>query len=300
MTELSPDAKALLRKARAEFSPGENQLANVRSTLATQIAASQAELGATVPRSTGAPAAHGAGASWTAAHTIGTAVLIGALGAAGLAMWRARTSSVAMTQVQSTSAVARPSLAKEPLAKAPFKDEKPADRATPSLAGTTGPSGAAPPPLAVPTAGGRAQGRSRPKTDLSHEISAEPLVTAPLGAAVTAPRSAQVTRPPTAPVTPPLAAEDSLAEEVRLLRDARAALDRDEPARALVSLDAHASRFPRGTLYEERLATRVLAMCALGRIDAARLAAQELERAAPRSPHLGRVRASCIGGPASP
>ena len=123
---------------------------------------------------------------------------------------------------------------------------------------------------------------------MSRETSADPLMIAP---------------PPAAPVTPPPAAEavDSLAEEVRLLRDAHAALDRDEPARALGSLDAHASRFPRGTLYEERLATRVLALCALGRIDAARLAAQELERAAPRSPHLGRVRASCIGGgPALP
>jgi len=280
MTELSPDAKALLRKARAEFSPGENRLAKVRSALATQIAAPQAELAAsqTAPRSTGAPASPRASVTaWTAAHTIGTAVLIGALGAAGLAMWRTRTSSVAMTKVQSTSerAVPRPSPAK-----APLEEEKPANRATPPLAETTGPSTAA---LAAPTAGGRAQGRPRSKTEMSRETSADPLMIAP---------------PPAAPVTPPPVAEavDSLAEEVRLLRDAHAALDREEPARALVSLDAHASRFPRGTLYEERLATRVLALCALGRIDAARLAAQELERAAPRSPHLGRVRASCIGG----
>jgi hypothetical protein len=90
---------------------------------------------------------------------------------------------------------------------------------------------------------------------------------------------------------------DSLAEEVALLRQARAALDEGDAPGALHLLDAHASRFPRGTLYEERLATRVTALCWLGRVDGARVVAEELERARPRSPHLTRVRTSCIARP---
>jgi uncharacterized protein HemY len=101
------------------------------------------------------------------------------------------------------------------------------------------------------------------------------------------------------PAARPGAPADSLEEEVNLLRSARVALDRGDGAQALRLLDAHEARFQRGTLYEERLASRVLALCAVGRIDAARKTAQELERAAPRSPHLPRVRASCIAQPAN-
>jgi hypothetical protein len=299
MTDLSPDAKALLRKARADFSPGENRLAKVRGALEARMAVSGADVGAskTAPRGTGAPAAPAISApSWTVAHSIGTAVLIGALGAAGLAMWRTRTSNVAMTHVQPISerVLAAPSPKNEPT-----KEEKPAGNGTPLLAETAASratpfvdSSGDPRMSRVQGAGdpvGRAQGRPRSKTDVPRETPVDPPVVAPPTAVI-------------APVTPPPAAEavDSLAEEVRLLRDARAALDRADPSRALGFLDVHASRFPRGTLYEERLATRVLAFCALGRIDDARLAARELERAAPRSPHLGRVRASCIAATASP
>jgi len=300
MTGLSPDARALLRKARAEFSPGESRLVKVRGALEARMAPSPADLGAreTASRGTSVPAAPAISApTWTVAHSIGTAVLIGALGAAGLAMWRTRTSNPVMTRVQPISerVLAVPSPNNEPT-----KEGRPADNGTPLLAETAA-SGASPfldnsgdPRLSRVQGAhdqlGRVQGRLRSKTDVSRETPVEPPVTAPPTAVAT---------PPT---TPPPAAEtaDSLAEEVRLLREARAALDRADPSRALGLLDVHASRFPRGTLYEERLATRVLAFCALGRIDAARLAAQELERASPRSPHLGRVRASCIAAPASP
>jgi hypothetical protein len=103
--------------------------------------------------------------------------------------------------------------------------------------------------------------------------------------------------PPPAVRAAPARATDSLAEEVRMLREARSALDHGDAAQALRLLDAHEARFRRGTLHEERLATRVQALCALGQADRARAVAQELERAAPRSPHLARVRASCIAGP---
>jgi hypothetical protein len=112
-----------------------------------------------------------------------------------------------------------------------------------------------------------------------------------------APRARAKSEAPPAVRTAPASATDSLAEEVHMLRDARSALDRGDAAQALRLLDAHEARFRRGTLHEERLATRVQALCALGHADRARAVAQELQRAAPRSPHLARVRASCIAGP---
>jgi uncharacterized protein HemY len=107
---------------------------------------------------------------------------------------------------------------------------------------------------------------------------------------------------PTAPPEPDPArvvTRDSLDGEVRLLRAARAALDSGAPERALSILAQHEERHPRGTLVQERLATRALALCALGRVTAARAAVRTLMRAAPGSPHLSRLQASCAW-PATP
>jgi hypothetical protein len=100
----------------------------------------------------------------------------------------------------------------------------------------------------------------------------------------------------------PSGQEDSLARETSLLRSARTALDAGDADRALALLARHAQLFPAGVLAEERLATRVLALCALGRVSEARETAGELESLAPASPHLTRVRSSCArraatGGP---
>jgi RNA polymerase sigma-70 factor (ECF subfamily) len=55
---------------------------------------------------------------------------------------------------------------------------------------------------------------------------------------------------------------DALREEVQLLRDAQAALRRQDAATALATLDDHARRFPRGQLAAERETTRIRALCA--------------------------------------
>jgi hypothetical protein len=89
------------------------------------------------------------------------------------------------------------------------------------------------------------------------------------------------------------ASRDTLAQELALLRSARAALDRGAAADALVALDLHTVRYPTGTLRQERLLTRVLALCALGRQPEARASAQQLATIAPSSPHLARLRTSC-------
>jgi len=65
-------------------------------------------------------------------------------------------------------------------------------------------------------------------------------------------------------------------------------------------LDQHAKQFPRGTLTQERLGSRIFALCALGRVSEARAEARRFEKSAPRSPLLTRIHASCAGSPNEP
>jgi hypothetical protein len=259
MTELSPEAKALLQQARAGFSPPEGRLEAIRSALQAQMAASPAALAPLAsPVSGVATRALGAG-GWSAAHSVGAAVLLGALGAGGVVAWLSASGSPAASGASSELIAFVSPRAVSPL---------PAEESAP-LADT------ASAPIPIPTG------------------QASPVDLAPSSKLAPAPRdrSRALARAHAVP------ASDSLAEEVSVLRNARAALDRGDPTQALRLVDAHETRFHRGTLYEERLATQVLALCALGRISAARAAAQALEQAAPRSPHLPRVRASCVAQP---
>jgi hypothetical protein len=271
MTELSPDARDLLREARAAFSPPAERLAAVHSALRAQIAASPATSASISYPASGVATRAVATAGW-GGHTIGTAVLIGALGAGGAAAWLASSRSSAAPTVRidapalvqpTPAAVSSPATESALLLDEPSSLPIPTWQASPAdFAPSTTSSG-------VPRERARGGGRPRSKAETAREMAS---------------------KPPSA---------DSLAEEVNLLRSARVALDRGDGAQALRLLDAHETRFQRGTLYEERLASRVLALCAVGRIDAARSTAQELERAAPRSPHLPRVRTSCIAQPAN-
>ncbi|MEO1229790.1 MAG: hypothetical protein AAFZ18_12860 [Myxococcota bacterium] len=104
-------------------------------------------------------------------------------------------------------------------------------------------------------------------------------------------REVQPSEPPEAPQTEARFGSEvsSLAEEARLLGEARAALRDGQPELALNRVDEHARRFSAGALRIERFAAEALAACALG--DAARTARAEAElrRLDPGSPHLKRV-----------
>jgi hypothetical protein len=78
-------------------------------------------------------------------------------------------------------------------------------------------------------------------------------------------------------------------EELRLLRQARAAVARDDFAAALPPLLEHARRFKDGSLAEEREALRVKALAGLGRIDEARREAAAFGARFPRSVLLPAV-----------
>jgi RNA polymerase sigma-70 factor (ECF subfamily) len=72
-----------------------------------------------------------------------------------------------------------------------------------------------------------------------------------------------------------------LAEELRLVGGAQAAVRERRSADAIVLLDEHARRFPDGQLAAERRSTRVTALCLAGRHADAEVEARALGRARP-------------------
>ena len=78
-------------------------------------------------------------------------------------------------------------------------------------------------------------------------------------------------------------------DESRLVGSARSALRAGNAAYALQLVESAASRFPLGTLIQEREALRIEALVALGRTAEATTRARAFAAAYPKSPHLGRV-----------
>jgi hypothetical protein len=83
---------------------------------------------------------------------------------------------------------------------------------------------------------------------------------------------------------------DRLAEEVSILSRAETELHAGRYSSALRVLEEHQRKFPRGTLTQERIAARVRALCALGRVSEAQ---GDLARLAPGSLHASRAREAC-------
>lgn len=93
-------------------------------------------------------------------------------------------------------------------------------------------------------------------------------------------------------------APDSMPQEVWLLSKAVRQLNEGFPADALQTLSEHARRFPEGDLAEERLAVRIQALCALGRVTEGRAELDRLARTHPGSPYLERAPQACAAAPA--
>jgi len=84
-----------------------------------------------------------------------------------------------------------------------------------------------------------------------------------------------------------------LAEEVAILSRAEKELHAGRPSSALAVLEEHRQKFPSGELAQERIAARVHALCALGRVADAEAALARLRRVSPGSPQEGRAREAC-------
>jgi hypothetical protein len=121
------------------------------------------------------------------------------------------------------------------------------------------------------------------------------------------PSRAELASPPPAarsfPRAPPSTSSDPLGEEVRLVARAEQQLNDGHPNDALRTLGEHARRFPSGTLAEQRMVTRIMSLCALGRTAEAKTELTKLARAYPGSAHLDSARRLCgidVGAPVSP
>lgn len=91
-------------------------------------------------------------------------------------------------------------------------------------------------------------------------------------------------------------ASGRLAEEVAILSRAEKELHAGRPSSALAVLEEHRQKFPNGELAQERIAARVHALCALGRVADAEAALARLRRVSPGSPQEGRAREACAPG----
>lgn len=149
--------------------------------------------------------------------------------------------------------------------------------------------------------------RIGPSVEAGAQTSAAPLPVEPSGPAAATPTvDPKSAEPPTratrrhGPRSAPTSAT-SLDEELVLMRSAQQALKRGDGATALAELDALAAKHPDGVLREERLAARVLALCAAGRVDEARAAGRRFLDEMPGSVQGDRVRASCaFASPGAP
>jgi hypothetical protein len=92
-----------------------------------------------------------------------------------------------------------------------------------------------------------------------------------------------------ASAAPAISPAEVARAELRLLRQARAAVARGDFAAALVPIGEHARRFKNGRLTEEREALRVKSLAGLGRTEEARRAADAFRARFPRSVLLPAV-----------
>ena len=126
------------------------------------------------------------------------------------------------------------------------------------------------------------------------EVEPKPGPAAPLVALDTPPITIPEakTRPRLTPKPPPASDEDNFADELGLLAEGQAAIQRGELAQGLALLRSHKQRFPRGQFAQERDALIAIARCERGQAGA-QAAGEKFVQTHPGSIHAERVRAAC-------
>ncbi len=254
MNELGPEAREILDAGRAGDEPTAEDRTRVRASILRAIAAGGVIGVASTAAETSAAAGLkvGAVATW---KIVAGLLLAGAVAGTGAGIAVSRSHFDAPRRSTVVAAVEA--------APAPPPAERLPEAAA-SGAPAVSPPVAAPPPTAP---------QPRPIA-----VSASPRPgAAPLASA--------------APAAPQAKLEDTLAAENQGLREAHAAMQGGDPARALALLDEQQARG--SALREEREAARVLALCQLGRVDEGRAAAARFLQEIPRSPLADRVRGAC-------
>lgn len=98
---------------------------------------------------------------------------------------------------------------------------------------------------------------------------------------------------PATAVEPPPSFGEPAEDPLQTIRQAYLELRARRPAAALAASERYIRRWPQGMMIEEAEAARVLALCALGRRDAAARAKQRFLERWPRSFHGERMRGGC-------
>lgn len=264
MSKLSPEFKQLIATARASFTPDERALTTLRASLQTQF-----------DRASGSSAARDvsdAPLDWDA-HMPRRALITRWVGVIVLAAIGGSMALIGGERARPGTPTPAPVEVTPPRARTvPTRTDAPQQQRSAAVRPKT-PQPQFLPPHATP--GSRAPARvaphGRPEASVAPRAPAAPVSLAHLDSS-----------------------EDPLEQELKVLRASRAALDRGDAAQAVALLDQHDLRFPRGPLRQERLATRVLALCALGNQRDARATASELLQLAPHAPYMTRLRRSCV------
>jgi hypothetical protein len=305
MKDLSPQARQLLEVARDGDSPSAADRARVRRALAATLATGGVSTSASAAAATKTALAGAAksGVGLWLALGAATGVVTSAVVFVAAPAWRAHgapSTDRAVTHVgtapseHSTPAVVEPGAAPgaqppsargeaAPATTTSFATRLPATESATSLAAEQSP------PATAVAAQGAPHKNKRAPDGSSADV--------PSRAARTEGTAESETKGPAEPpaVAPAPSAPSSLGVETALLQDARSALARGDAAGALSLLDQHEREYPRGVLIEERLATRVFALCSLGRKAEAQGVAEHLLRHSPSSPLRARVLQSCAG-----
>jgi hypothetical protein len=257
--ELSPQARSLLARAKRASSPSSDDEAKVLASLAATLPSGASAAGAAkIGASTGAGASGIAPLSAVKLLIICVAAV--GTGVVGTIVVRHQASPPQATTLATGSSI--PSQSAEP----------------PPLPATVVPVSA--PVESAPEAKGPPEARP---TALQPPVRARPV--------------AEVTTPRTSTRASGAATVDrcDLSAELSSLRQAQALLT-SAPAEALNVLEGWQRDCAHGSLFEERLAVRALAMCSLPtRHEAGRALLLELRTRFPASPSIERVARQCAG-----
>jgi hypothetical protein len=299
MNELGPEARAIFDAAREGDHP---------------TAADRARIRASVMRAIAAGSAVGAGGAAAAVKASGGLATGWKLTLLALAIGAAATlAAVGFDAAQAPGPPPAADRAAQPVIAAASASAPPAIPATPAAPEPSARAVAAEWPVTAPPPAGvvasavapRLARGQEPRRDATRadDAAITPRSEAPAdsnaGAPPPAPPPVAAAPPPAAPppaaspVVGPSVDADTLVAETRRLREAHAALQGGDGARALALLQEQSAVGPQ--LREERAAARILALCSLGRKDEARIAAARFLGESPRSPLADRVRASCAG-----
>lgn len=299
MSELSPEARALLAETRDGDDPSERDRARVRQRLSMAIAAAAtsaaasaaAPAAATATTSAATSAASTAATAGTAAAKAGVSMQVAAgaqaVVASGVSAKVGIAVTVAVIGVAGSGVVLKHELAPAKSTResaAVVEAPRARARKVASVRSSVVPPIEAPAPIIEPAPMIEAPVPDEvPASASPAPVAAPSKPVAPLRGAKPAPKLA--------PVEPTIPA--SMQDEIRLISLAQAALRDGEHDRVLSLLGEHASRFPHGTLALERDAVRAIALCESGRTTAGRIAAGELAPRIAGSPLAARVARAC-------